>query len=162
MQKAPAIFHFFYKKHPPIFHFVLQKNTLFPFISCLRACIDVVIRGALTPTGCSVPNKGAEYGDERVCLSLCVCVCPRTCLPNNTPDLQNFCACYLRSSCVGVVICYALPVLWMTSYFLIRQGCWTSPPSCSAVHPQPWAWLRNVRSNTSCRPTDARDYFSGA
>jgi len=24
------------------------------------------------------------------------------------------------------------------------------------------AWLQTVRSNTSCRPTDARDYFLGA
>ena len=46
-----------------------------------------------------------------------------------------------RSSSGGVVICYILPVLWMTSYLLIRQGCSTSPPTWSAVHTQPWAWL---------------------
>jgi len=34
-----------------------------------------------------------------------------------------------RSSSGGVVIRYVLPVLWMTSYLLISQGCSTSPPS---------------------------------
>ena len=29
----------------------------------------------------------------------------------------------------GVVIRYVLPVLWMTSYLLISQGCSTSPLS---------------------------------
>ena len=31
----------------------------------------------------------------------------------------------------------------------------------SAVLTQPRAWLQNVRSNTSCKPADARNYFSG-
>jgi len=62
----------------------------------------------------------------------------------------------------GVVICSVLPVLWMTSHLLISQGCLTSPPSRTAVHTQPWAWLETVRISTSCRPRDARDYFSGA
>jgi len=31
--------------------------------------------------------------------------------------------------------------------FAHSQGCSTSPPSWSAVHTQPWAWLQNVRSN---------------
>jgi len=58
------------------------------------------------------------------------------------------------SSCGGVVIRYVLPVLWMTPYLLTSQGCSTSPPiSWTTVHTQPWAWLWNVRSNTSCRPT---------
>jgi len=34
-----------------------------------------------------------------------------------------------RSSSGGVVIRLVLPVLWMTSYFLISQGCSTSLPS---------------------------------
>jgi len=41
----------------------------------------------------------------------------------------------------GVVMHYVHPVLWMTSYSLISQGCSTSPPSWSAVHRQHWAWL---------------------
>jgi len=41
----------------------------------------------------------------------------------------------------GVMIRYILPVLWMTSYLLISQGCSTSQPSWSAVHTQPLAWL---------------------
>jgi len=43
-----------------------------------------------------------------------------------------------RSSSGSVVIRYVLQVLWMTSYLLISQD------------------------NTTRRPTDARDYFSGA
>ena len=68
-----------------------------------------------------------------------------------------------RSSSGGVATSYVLSFLWMTSYLLISQGCLTSPPSWSAVHTQPWAWLGyKLRSNKSCRPTGARDYFSGA
>jgi len=52
--------------------------------------------------------------------------------------------------------------LWMTLCLLVSQGCSTSPPSWSAAHMQPWAWLETVHSNSSCRPTDAWDYFSGA
>ena len=45
----------------------------------------------------SAPDRGAEYCDERVCLSVCVFVCPRSYLWNYTSDLhQIFCACYLR------------------------------------------------------------------
>jgi len=43
-----------------------------------------------------------------------------------------------RSSSGSVVIRYVLQVLWMTSYLLISQD------------------------NTTRRPMDARDYFSGA
>ena len=44
----------------------------------------------------STPDKGAEYCDERVCLPVCVFVCPRSYLRNYTSDLhQIFCACYL-------------------------------------------------------------------
>ena len=50
----------------------------------------------------------------------------------------------------------------MTSYLLVSQGRSTSPPSRSAVHTQPWAWLQTARRITSCGSTDARDYFSGA
>jgi len=34
-----------------------------------------------------------------------------------------------RSSSGGIVIRCVLPVLWMMSYLLISQRCWTSPPS---------------------------------
>ena len=39
----------------------------------------------------SAPDRGAEYCDERVCLSVCVCVfvCPRSCLQNCTSDLHQ-------------------------------------------------------------------------
>ena len=39
----------------------------------------------------------AEYCDERVCLSVCAFVYPRSCLRNYTSDLHQIpCACYLR------------------------------------------------------------------
>ena len=102
-----------------------------------------------------------------VCLSTCVFVCPRSYLRNYTTDLHQIFLYSLpmslaRSCSGGVVICYVLPVLWMTSYLLISQSCSTSPPSWGAVHTQPWVWLWTVHSNTSCRPPDARDCFSGA
>jgi len=66
-------------------------------------------------------------------VSVCLCVCSRSYLRNYTPDFHQF-LCMLpmamaRSSSGGVVMCYVLPVLWMTSYLLISQGCSTSPPS---------------------------------
>jgi len=63
----------------------------------------------------SAPDTEAEYCDERVCVSVCACVCLSTVVA--------------RSSCGGVVIRCVLPVLCMTSYLLISQGCSTSPPS---------------------------------
>jgi len=69
------------------------------------------------------PNRGAEYCDERVCLSVSVClfVCPRSYLRNYTSDLRQFLCMLLtavaRSSSGGVAIRirYVLPVLSMTS-----------------------------------------------
>ena len=75
----------------------------------------------------------AEYCDERVCLSVCVSVCPRSHLRNYTSDLHQFFFYMLpmavaQSSSGGVVTRYVLPVLglWMASYLLISQGCSTS------------------------------------
>jgi len=101
--------------------------------------------------------------------SVCVFVCRRSHLRNYTSDLHQ-CFVHVTYGCGSVLsgsvvmICYVLPVLWMTLYLLISQDCSTSPPTQSAVHTQSWAWLQTVRTNTSCRPTDAdaRDYFSGA
>jgi len=48
-----------------------------------------------------VDAPGAEYCDERVCLSVCVFVGPQSYLRNFTPDLhQIFYACYLWP-CLG-------------------------------------------------------------
>jgi len=105
----------------------------------------------------SAPDGGAEYCDERVCLSLrvsvcvslCVCVC--VCLSvrdhifgNTRPIFTNF-LCMLpmtvaRSSSGGVVTCCVLPV-YRWRYIYTSQGCSTSPHSWGAAHTQPWAWL---------------------
>jgi len=81
-------------------------------------------------SGYSAPDRGAEYCDDRVSLSVCVSVCVfvflRAYLWNYTSDLYQF-LCMLPtavagSSSDGVAISYVLPVLWMTSYLRISQG----------------------------------------
>jgi len=80
----------------------------------------------------SAPDKGVEYFDERVCLSvsvsvslsLCVCVCVSdhifgTTCPIFTKFLFMLPMAVARSSSGGVVIRYVLSVLWMTSYLHI-------------------------------------------
>jgi len=97
----------------------------------------------------SATHRGAEYRDERVCLSVCVCVCVwLSTIISSELHIQSSPNCLTmlpmavaRFSSGGVVICYVLPVLWMTSYLLISQGCSTSPPSWTTVHTQPWAWI---------------------
>ena len=101
---------------------------------------------------------------KRVCMCVCLSVCDHIFGTTRLIFANFLCMLHMavaRSSSGSVVICYVLPVLWTTSYLLISQGCSTSPPSWSAVHTQPWAWLYTVCSNTSCMPTDAWDYFSG-
>jgi len=71
-----------------------------------------------------------------VCLSVCVPVClyVRNHIFITTSPIftKNFVhVTYGRGSVLlwRIVICYVLPVLWMTSYSLINHGCSTSPPS---------------------------------
>ena len=58
------------------------------------------------------PDRGAEYCDERVCLS--VCVCPRSHLRNYTSDLHQIIVCvtYDRGSVL----------LWRRSNALCTSG----------------------------------------
>jgi len=78
-------------------------------------------------------------GKRNIVISVSVCLCACVCLsaiisaelhgrssPNSLCMLAMDVA---RSSSGGVVICYVLPVLSMTSYLLISQGCSTSQPS---------------------------------
>jgi len=91
-----------------------------------------------------------------VCLSLCLSVRDHifaTARPIFTKFLCMLPVAVAPSFSGGVMIRNVLPVLRMTSYLL------TSRPSAEAQ----WTRLTiNVRSNTSCSPTDARDYLSGA
>jgi len=84
--------------------------------------------------------SASDRGARSIVMSVSVCLFVRL----SVRDLHEFLCVLLmavdRSSSGGVVICYVLPVLWMTSYLLISQGCSTSTPSWSAVHTQPWAW----------------------
>ena len=93
----------------------------------------------------SAADRGAEYCDERVCLCMCVClsaIISSELQVRSSPNLLCMLPMTVAwSSSSGKVICYVLPVLWMTSCLLISQGCSTSLPSWSAVHMQPWAWL---------------------
>jgi len=68
---------------------------------------------------CFTPPPIAKYCDERVCL--CVCSFAIT-----SSELHVRSRTYLpmavdRASAGGLVICYALPVLLMTSYLLIAK-----------------------------------------
>ena len=72
----------------------------------------------------SAPDRGAEYCDERACLSVCDHIFRTT----RTYDVRssNF-LCKLpmavaRSSSVDVLINYIFPVLWMTWYLHISWG----------------------------------------
>ena len=77
-----------------------------------------------------LPHRGAEYCDERV--SVCWSVHDQifgTARPIFTKFLVHVTYAMVWFSSGGVVIRYVLPVLWITSYLLISQGCSKSPPS---------------------------------
>ena len=81
-----------------------------------------------------------------VCVRACVCLSVRGHIFGTTRPIFSKFLCTLamavaRWTSDAVVIHHILPVLRMTSYLLISQGCSTSPPSWSAVHTQPWVWL---------------------
>ena len=87
-----------------------------------------------------VPNLTCSYC---YCLSVCVCVC--VCFSvcdhifrTTCPIFTKF---FVHVTPRGIVISYVLQVLLMTSYFLISQGCLTSPASWCSLHTQPWACL---------------------
>ena len=77
--------------------------------------------------------------ERSIVMSVSVCLCVFVCLSaiispelhvRSSPNLlRMLLMAVARSSSGGVVICHVLPVLWMTSYLLISQGCLTSPPS---------------------------------
>ena len=89
---------------------------------------------------CDTFNYSAPTGKRSIVMSVsvCVCVCPSAIISSellvrSSPNLLRMLPMAVaRSSSGGVVISHVLPVLWMTSYLLISQGCSTSPPStCS-------------------------------
>ena len=64
-------------------------------------------------------DRGAEYCDERVCLSVCVCLTAIISSELHVRSSPNV-LCMLpmaaaQTSSGGVVIRYVLPVLWITS-----------------------------------------------
>jgi len=84
------------------------------------------------------PDRGAEYCDERVCLSLCVCLSVSDHICGATPPIFTNFLCMLSMAVAsrylhqriqkyhrlqemsdGVVMCYVLTGLWMTSYLRI-------------------------------------------
>jgi len=83
------------------------------------------------------PDRVAVHCDELVCLSVCVslCLCLTAIISSELHVLSSWKFLWLlimavaRSSSGSVVICYVIPVLWMTSYLLTSQGCLTSSPS---------------------------------
>jgi len=93
----------------------------------------------------SAPGAETEYCDERVCVCSCLPAIISSELHVRSSLIIFVHATYgrgsVRSSTGGVVTRNVFPVLWVTSYLLISQACLKSPPSWSAVHTQPWAWL---------------------
>ena len=92
------------------------------------------VRASCEPTQSSLitppPDRGAEYCDERVRLSVCLRSLSSEIHIRSSPNFM--CAltmAVIRSSSGGVVICYVLPVLRMTSFLLISLDWSTSPPS---------------------------------
>ena len=80
------------------------------------------------------PREGAKYCDEYV--YVCLSVCSRN-SKTTRPNFTNFC-CMLpvavaRSSFDDVLICYVLPVLWMTLFFTQ----WLHGTSCVFLSSRP-------------------------
>jgi len=72
----------------------------------------------------------APIGEQSIVMSVSVCVFVHDHIFGTTPNfLCMLPMAVARSSSGGVVICYVLSVLWMTSCLLMSQGCSTSPPS---------------------------------
>jgi len=72
---------------------------------------------------------GSEYCDERVCLSVCVClsaiISSELHVRSSPKFLRMLPVAVARSCSLGVVISHVLPVLWMTSgLFLFCSGEW--------------------------------------
>ena len=116
----------------------------------VRFCrVDIAFTNSLTClllSSYSAPDRGVDWSII-LSVSACVCVCLSAIISSelHVRSLRSI-LCMLpmvvaRSCYGGIVIRYVLPVLWMTSYLIIRQGCSTSPPSWSGVHTQLWAWL---------------------
>ena len=81
----------------------------------------------------SAPDRGAEYCDERICVSVSVYLSLYDHIFGTARPIFTKFLCVLpmavdRSSSGSVVICYVFPILWMISYLHISQGCSTSPP----------------------------------
>ena len=127
-----------HKNHSPVY----AESTLFSlyfhersapwtgvFVSRISCTECTEMRPIVTP-----PPIGERSIVMSVSVCLCLCVCPSVII---SPKLHvRFSPNFLRvlpmamarSSSGSVVICYVLPVLWMTSYLLIGQGSLTSPP----------------------------------
>jgi len=62
-------------------------------VICAASAIPVAV-AVITETTCfichSAPDRGAEYCNERVYVSVCVFVCPRSYLLKYTSDLHQF------------------------------------------------------------------------
>jgi len=123
--------------------FCISYNTLL-----LPSC-SLWINGnfSLIITYYSAPDSGVEYCDERVCLSISVCVFVylRSYLQIYMYNFHQFFM-HVTYGCGSVLIWWHGDTLctsgfWMISYLLISHGCSTSPPSWSTVHMQPWTWL---------------------
>jgi len=107
-----------------------------------------------------LPGGGAEYCDEHVfvCLSARISQKPHVLLHPNFIYMLSVIV--IRPSSGGVVVRYALPVLWVMiwAYFLIIMGQWCHDATAAAslqCHvrfnaPAAWYWFPPVVDNSGC------------
>jgi len=100
------------------------------------------------------PNRGAEYCDDFVCLSVCLSL-RKHISGTACPTYINFAhVTYMfvaRSSSGGVAICYVLPVLWMTScfYVMVTNKRRSSGTIGSSMDLSPWHILKLVHQGAA-------------
>ena len=95
-----------------------------------------------------------------VCVCVCVCVCC-VCLSVCNDHIYGT----VRSSCGGIVMRYVLPVVWTMDdvTFAHKSRLFNVAAQMKrSTHAALGLATEAARSNTSYRPTDARDYVSGA
>jgi len=111
----------------------------------------------------SVPDRGAEYCDDRVCVFVHdhSCITARPIYTKFVVLVTCGCGFVLLWQHSDTPVHYVLPLLWMMSYLHINQGCSMSPASWITAHMQPWAWLQMAHRNEYLLwAADAQDYFS--
>ena len=103
----------------------------------------------------SVPNSGAEYCDECVCVCLSVIISLEVHV-QSSPKFLCMLPRVAQSSSGGTVICYTFPGY---GYLHISWGCSTVDVAARLRQWHSHAALVFAHRNTCCRQLSALDYF---